>query len=229
MRFIREHRLGALSSVAFLVIVAALLQGCAPADQTSSDYAAPSSSTSDGGNSGVSRFNRGDPRALAGFADIIFIGVITKKLGNQPSGAIPSTQYEAAIVESLKSGNTGLVTLSQVDTGEDGSDNATLTTGSTYLFAGRYSAQNKWYTLVSGSLGATKLDSAATDALRSRPGADSTDPPVVKRMREAIASEIPFTAAAPRPKPPANQKLGSPPPSVAPGPESPPTSAAPTS
>lgn len=153
-----------------------------------------------GGGDGAVAFNLSDQRRVAGFADIVFVGKIDSTAGTKSAGPIPGKQFNATVVEYLK-GDAGKNIL--INQGESSSDDVgdvtPLVVGQTYLLAARFSTPNGWYTVVPGSAGTIPLTPQDAAAAARSVGTDLSDPSAIVRMRQSIASEIPYQDPRPRP------------------------------
>ena len=110
-------------------------------------------------------------KALMGASHNVFVGRVVKQVGTKTRVEVPETQFSVEVVSNIKGNLTGTVVVDQfggykngvlyvVDgesaheldgttAGAVGSTTGLLEIGKTYLFATRYSVDEKWYTLIS--------------------------------------------------------------------------------
>ncbi|MFI6043309.1 hypothetical protein ACIA8C_16865 [Nocardia sp. NPDC051321] len=144
-------------------------------------------------------FDPGDPKAVAGWADAIFVGTVEKYLHTEaPASGTPETQFQVSVVTELKGDLPTKVVVNQIGGIARNHDLIVvdgmplISAGKSYLFIARYYAEKKWLTIANG-LGATEL----TGPNRANREAE---PDAVKRMRDAIAHQKPFADENTRPK-----------------------------
>lgn len=143
-------------------------------------------------------FDATDLRALAGWADAIFVGTVLQESGTKSLlSSVPETQFQVEVVESLKGTASGTVTVSQaggrgcqVNTGD------LVSVGATYLFSTGYMAAEGWYSIAGTAeeLAPAEVESARRAAVS--PG-QVPEPAVIGEMRTAIADQIPFDSNDP--------------------------------
>ena len=105
-----------------------------------------------------------DDRKLAGIADNVFIGRVTKELGRTSDIGYRETQFRVEVLESLKGSLPAVVTIND--------NGSTLHNGGvwifedalvlpeidkSYLFATRYYQEKDWHTVVSGGYGRIEI------------------------------------------------------------------------
>jgi hypothetical protein len=139
-------------------------------------------------------------KALMGASHNVFVGRVVKQVGTKTRVEVPETQFSVEVVSNIKGNLTGTVVVDQfggykngvlyvvdgesaheVDgttAGAVGSTTGLLEIGKTYLFATRYSVDEKWYTLIS--------DPAAKKMLSSDFAKDSR----VIALQKAYKNEI---------------------------------------
>ncbi|MDH6285883.1 hypothetical protein [Rhodococcus opacus] len=143
-------------------------------------------------------FDATDLRALAGWADAIFVGTVLQESGGTKSlPSSPETQFQVEVIESLKGTASGTVTVSQAGgRGCQVNTGGLVSVGETYLFSTGYMAVEGWYS-IAGT--AEELDPAEVESARraaDNPG-QVPEPAVIGAMRAAIADQIPFDSNNP--------------------------------
>ncbi|MFE3542810.1 hypothetical protein ACFXK0_07565 [Nocardia sp. NPDC059177] len=147
-------------------------------------------------------FDTSEPRALAGWADAIFAGTVLERSGSASRTALPETQFRVEVIATLKGDLGHVVTVNQEGGNVPGTNEIVvvdgdplIAAGTSYLFATRYSPEMDWYTIASG-VGDIELTADEMRAVRAgarAPGAP--EPEQIKKMRDAIAGQIPFRGA----------------------------------
>lgn len=133
----------------------------------------------------------GDDRRLAGFASDIFFGRVNRRLG-QVADPIPSTQFQATVLETLKGDLSGSVIVSQGG-GTDrfcfkfrmADDPHLMEPGKSYLLFTKPWTSRGWHSVVSG-YGKHEV-AGPQDADRLR-----------ERFTEAVRNEIPLVLPGPK-------------------------------
>lgn len=158
----------------------------------------------------VSAFDTGDPEALAGWSDAVFVGTVNAYLSvngavDGPAEGIPETQFQVSVVDTLKGDLPEVVVVNQFGGARSNGDVVVvddvplIEVGKTYLFSARIYAERGWFTLAT-EVGAVEIpDAGAAQRGAEVPGPDASEPAVVQRMREAIANELPSGDEATRP------------------------------
>ncbi|WP_158171167.1 hypothetical protein [Rhodococcus sp. JT-3] len=147
-------------------------------------------------------FDLADQKALAGWADAVFIGTVAEALGSQDLGVgFPESQFKVSVSETLKGDIPTEVIVNQAG----GTDSAgeivivdetdLITPGNSYLFSARVFAEKGWLTLAN-VVGAISLDANNLDGsdIQSRTSEQS----LIDRMRDSIANQIPMENEGPR-------------------------------
>ncbi|MCM6772009.1 hypothetical protein NDR87_03050 [Nocardia sp. CDC159] len=144
-------------------------------------------------------FDPGDQRQLAGWADAVFVGTVMEKSGTDSRmPALPETQFRVKVVETLKGNPTESVTVNQQGGYVAGKGELVLvyndqmiSVGKSYLFATRYLAEKNWYT-VAPRIGDVELTPAELQAVESSLRTRSSEPEIVRRMRDSITNQVPL-------------------------------------
>lgn len=141
------------------------------------------------------RYDIGDKCAIAGNAQVIFVGRVLAQVGTTPWNAgrrtVPRTQFSVQVITSLKGDRAGQVTVNQMGGRKpDGTltlfeHDRLLEVGSTYLLAANYSEDDHWYTLIPRA--GTQKVGTDLNAARVAIGAD----PLVTEWRAAISNPTP--------------------------------------
>ena len=142
-------------------------------------------------------------RELAGFADDIFFGRVTEKVGQTTLGSFPQTDYRVEVLEVLKGSAAGVAAVSQQGgVMPDGAcfrmvgDPHLLEVGKSYLLATRgSSAENGGGHLVlsaGGGYGKIELPEASGESGGGGILATATAGELRTRFADAIANQIPF-------------------------------------
>ena len=129
-------------------------------------------------------FDAGDKRQLVAFADNVFVGRVTKRVGNTtlptsaPGTDVPETQFAVQVVDNIKNHLRGTVTVSQFGGPVDvvvernvrrvnerevdllGGD-PLLKRGEVVLLATRYNRVHDWHTIVAQPFADRRIRSAA--------------------------------------------------------------------
>lgn len=155
----------------------------------------------------LSAFDITDQKALAGWADAIFVGTVDQYLSTETpsSGGTPESQYQVSVLETLKGDLPKTVVVNQVGgVAENGDivvvdDDTKLEAGKTYLLSARIWAEKGWFTVAS-QVGAVEItDPGAAQRGALVPGPDPAEPSAVQKMRGSIAGAKPFGDEATRP------------------------------
>ena len=104
----------------------------------------------------IADFN--DQKQVAGASHNIFIGEITKQIGNKSRGSIPETQYEVKVLKDIKGKQKNKIVLNQQGGYRENAEgqeelvlvegDKLLQEGKLYLFATRYSEEDNWHTVI---------------------------------------------------------------------------------
>lgn len=147
-------------------------------------------------------FDLADQKALAGWADAVFVGSVDEALGSQDLGAgFPESQFRVSVSDILKGEIPSEVIVNQAG-GTDSAGNLVvvdetdlITPGGSYLFSARVFAEKGWLT-IANSVGAIPLGDDAVDG----PDAQSrtSEQSLIDRMRDSIANQIPVKDEGPR-------------------------------
>lgn len=114
-----------------------------------------------------------DDRRLVGFADNVFFGHVAAKTGETAELSVPETQFEVRVLEVVKGGVAGTITVNQFGGVKDGrlvrmEGDQLLEPGQTYLLATRSRPEKGWETMVA-THGAIKVrDDEQRRQLRGR-------------------------------------------------------------
>lgn len=143
-------------------------------------------------------FDKADQRALAGWADAIFVGTVAEKSGTESRiPSLPESQFRVTVLETLKGELPESVTVNQ----QGGflpernelvliEDDPLLSVGKSYLFATRHAPDKNWYT-VSSRVGDVELTPMELQGVQSALRTGATEPEKIQKMRESITQEIP--------------------------------------
>ncbi len=146
-----------------------------------------------------SAFDATDLRALAGWADAIFVGTVLQESGTKSLlSSVPETQFQVEVIKSLKGTASGTLTVSQVggrgclvNTGD------LVSVGTTYLFSTGYMAAEDWYSIAGRAEELAPDEAEAARHAVTSPGLQAPEPDAIDRMRAAIADQIPFDLGNP--------------------------------
>ena len=146
-----------------------------------------------------------DDRKLVGLAHDVFFGQVTTKEGQTRERGIPETQYSVAVLETLKGGLSGTVTVNQqggktVLGGQwrMSGDPHLLETGRSYLFVTREHAAKGFHTLVPG-YGNIMLD-ARDNGTREEVLGSADANQLRGRFNKAVENQIPYDPTGSVPK-----------------------------
>lgn len=145
---------------------------------------------------GVFNYNLGDKQAVAGRAQVVFLGEVVEQTGSEPRTHLPQSQFLVRVLESLKGDRSGVITINQQGGHRPSGQlvlvekDPLLVPGGVYILAAKYSQKNKWYTVIPRG-GTIRVDQNVETAAK-RSGADSTA--VSNRLAEwvdAVQNEKP--------------------------------------
>lgn len=156
----------------------------------------------------VYAFDVSDQRALAGWADAIFVGTVEQYLSTETpdNGGAPESQYRVSVLETLKGVLPKTLVVNQLGgVAENGDivvvdDDTKLEAGKTYLLSARIRPDKGWFTIASqvGAIEITDPGAAKRGALV--PGPDPSEPSAVQKMRGSLAEAKPFGDEATKPE-----------------------------
>jgi hypothetical protein len=141
-----------LLAVAILIYAGALK----PAGHETATSDANGAKPSVGGAQAIGSAGMADDRQLVGVSHYVFVGKITRRIGNESVEGTGATQYAVEVLLNTKGKVDGTITLAQlgVSLHEDGrytalDEQAPLQIGATYVFATRYGVKERLYTISS--------------------------------------------------------------------------------
>jgi hypothetical protein len=79
--------------------------------------------------------NFDDERVLVGYAQNVFVGKVTSRVGSQARNGVPHSQFEVAVIQNIKGNIQGSVV---VDLESDSGDMGAVILGATYVFTARH-------------------------------------------------------------------------------------------